>query len=74
MNKILVLFAIVLACHAIHLHQAHEAEVDLPPGTVNLIADNGEFLRVCQNCGTINNADSASIQPNTGDNTVVWTL
>lgn len=75
MNKILVLFAILLAAHAIHLECTEKvSEIDLPPGTVNLIADNGQFLRVCQNCGSINNADTASVQPDTGDDTVVWAL
>ena len=76
-QRILVLFAILLAVQAIHMQQLYEekeAGIDLPPGTVNLIADNGEFLRVCRNCGANNNRDSASVQANPGDGTAVWTL
>jgi len=38
--KLTIFLAVLLIADAIHLNN-HEAAVDLPAGTVNLIADNG---------------------------------
>lgn len=74
MIKQVLLVALALACavHAIHLNEVHEAGVDLPAGTVALVADNGENLRVCHGCGGAK-PDSASIQA-IKDASSVWTL
>lgn len=62
MIKLILLVALSLACAA---QITPLNPVNLPAGKVNLIADNGQFLKVCQGCGGAW-PDSASIQPGTG--------
>jgi hypothetical protein len=40
-----VLILVAITTNSIHLHQQHEAAVDLPAGSVLLIADDGEYLK-----------------------------
>jgi hypothetical protein len=57
-QKVILAALVLIAAQAIHLNQAHEA--DLEPGTVTIKADNGDNLRVCHSCGGAK-TDSASI-------------
>lgn len=59
--KLVLLLATVLLTQSMHLHNNHEASVDLPAGTVRLMADNGQYLKKCTNCGEGAYPDSASI-------------
>jgi Zn-finger protein len=74
-TKIATLLVILLVAEAIHLQGNHEASVDLPAGTVNLIADNGQAIKVCNNCGAAAYTDSASVADySASNNDEVWTL
>lgn len=59
--KLVLLLATIFLAQAIHLHNNHDAAVDLPAGTVRLAADNGQYLKVCRNCGKGAYPDSASV-------------
>jgi hypothetical protein len=59
-ENLVVFLAILLLGSALHL-QSKDASIDLPAGTVNLIADNGEAIKLCSNCGNAANPDSASV-------------
>lgn len=70
MIKQVIIFVLALACAA----QIIPLAVDLPPGTVNLVADNGWYLNVCRGCGGAK-PDSASIIGGAGkDATMIWNL
>lgn len=69
-KELAVLLALVFAANALHLKETHAPGVDLPAGTVALIADNGQFLSVCSNCGNGAKPDSASLDAALQD----WTL
>jgi hypothetical protein len=58
-QKVLLVALVLIAAQAIHLNQAHEAAV-LKAGKVTIQADNGNYLRVCHNCGGLKD-DQASI-------------
>jgi hypothetical protein len=59
--KLAFLLATIFLAHAIHLQNNHDAAVDLPAGSVRLVADNGQFLKICHGCGNGAFPDSASI-------------
>lgn len=46
-KAILVALVFALAVHAMHLHENHEAGVNLAAGQVSLVADNGQYLHIC---------------------------
>lgn len=67
---IIVILALVLTASAIHLNLNHDAAVDLPAGTVYLGAYNGQYARICANCGPAAYTDSAALGPTRS----AWTL
>lgn len=52
--------ALFYASNALHLQLSHHDVAGLSAGSVNIIADDGGFLRVCQGCGG-EKPDSASV-------------
>ena len=57
---LLIVLALFCAAKALHLQLSHADVAGLSAGSVNLIADVGGYLRVCQGCGG-EKPDSASI-------------
>ena len=73
-GKLTIFLAVLLIADAIHLNN-HEAAVDLPAGNVNLIADNGQAIKKCDNCGRGASTESASVSPySPSDKNYVWNL
>ena len=58
---IIVILAVALTASAIHLNLNHDADVDLPAGSVYLIANNLNYASVCKNCGEATQTDSAAV-------------
>lgn len=73
-ENLAIFLAIFFLGNTIHL-QSTEASIDLPAGTINLIADNGQAIKLCSNCGNAAYTDSASVVDfSPSDKGQVWTL
>lgn len=57
---LVVVLTLFFGVGALHLKMSHQDVAGLSAGSVNLIADNGGYLRVCQGCGG-EKPDSASV-------------
>lgn len=71
LKQLLTIFlALTLTANCMHLQKQHKDAAPLSAGKVKLIADNGELLNVCTDCGPGAYPDSASL----GTDEDAWTL
>lgn len=73
--SLLILSVIVSGIHMQQTLPGKTTPPQIPAGPVTIVADNGNYLTICTNCGgRYPNTDVGAIKPKIDSPTQVWTV